>query len=46
VVKWERGWRIWRSGRSVRVSSTGDEKRIGQAHQEHGSIGGKFFILF
>jgi len=45
VVKWERGRRIWRSGGSVRVSSTGDEKKIAQAHEGHGSIGEKVFIF-
>jgi len=29
----------------VRVSSTGDEKKIAQAHEGHGSIGEKVFIF-
>jgi len=29
----------------VRVSSTGDEKKIAQAHEGHGSIEEKFFIF-
>jgi len=29
----------------VRVSSTGDEKKIAQAHEGHGSIGEKIFIF-
>ena len=30
----------------MRVSSTGDEMKIAQAHEEHGSIGEKFLFLF
>jgi len=32
--------------RSVRVSSTGDEKKIAQAHEGHGSIGEKVFYFY
>jgi len=43
---------IWESGEygedrgSVRVSSTGDEKKIAQANEKHGSIGEKVFIFY
>ena len=44
-------WWIWENSEygedwgSVRVSSTGDEKKIAQANEKHGSIGEKVFIF-
>jgi len=45
-------WWTWVSGGYkedrgfVRISSTGDEKKIAQAHEGHGSIGEKVFFIF